>query len=63
VIHGKNGLLVPVKNPKALADAMIKLLKEKKEKIQDMANQSFLIAKNKYDVRKVNKSILKIINI
>lgn len=63
VIHEKNGLLVPAKNPKALADAMIKLLKEKKEKIQDMANQSFLIAKNKYDVRKVNKSILKIINI
>ena len=63
VIHKRNGLLVPARNSKALEKAMIRLLKEKKEKIQSMANESFLIAKNKYDVNKVNKNILKIMNL
>ena len=38
-------------------------MQEKKEKIQSMANESFLIAKNKYDVKRVNKDILKIMNL
>jgi glycosyltransferase involved in cell wall biosynthesis len=63
VIHKKNGLLVPAQNSKALEKAMIRLLQEKKEKIQSMANESFLIAKNKYDVKKVNKNILKILKL
>jgi glycosyltransferase involved in cell wall biosynthesis len=63
VIHKRNGLLVPARNSKALEKAMIRLLLEKKEKIQNMANESFLIAKNKYDVKIVNKDILKIMDL
>ena len=34
VIHEKNGLLVPIKDPQALANAMIRLLNEKDETIK-----------------------------
>ena len=63
VIHKKNGLLVPPKNPKALARAMITLLEETDKKIKIMAKESYLIAKNKYQIEKVNKSILSIIGL
>jgi len=63
VIHEKNGLLIPVKNVEALANAMIRLLEEKEEVIQNMAKQSFLIAKNKFDVKKVNKKFIDIIGL
>lgn len=63
VIHKKNGLLVPPKNSEALAKAMITLLEEKDETIQAMAKESYLIAKNKYQIEKVNKSILSIIGL
>ena len=60
VIHGKNGLLIPAKNAQDLATAMIKLLEEKEEVIQKMARASYDLARNKYDVIKVNRSILNI---
>ena len=63
VIHKKNGLLVPVKNHLALASAMIKLLNEKNETIEKMAYESYLIAKNKYEINKVNQSILNIMKL
>ena len=63
VIHKKNGLLVPEKNPKALANAMIKLLNKEDKKIKKMAHESFLIAKNKYEINKVNQSILDIMHL
>ena len=63
VIHKKNGLLVPPKNPKALAKAMITLLEQKDKAIKSMAKQSYLIAKKKYKIEKVNKSILSIIGL
>ena len=63
VIHEKNGLLVPEKNPKALANAMIKLLNKEDKKIKKMAHESFLIAKNKYEINKVNQSILDIMHL
>ncbi|MDA8836198.1 glycosyltransferase family 4 protein [Candidatus Pelagibacter bacterium] len=63
VIHEKNGLLIPAKNSVALANAMMKLLKEKDETIEKMARESYLIAKNKYEINKVNQSILKIMNL
>ena len=47
----------------ALANAMIRLLEEKEEVIQNMAKQSFLIAKNKFDVNKVNKKFIDIIGL
>lgn len=63
VIHKKNGLLVPVKNYVALANAMMKLLNEKNETIEKMAYESYLIAKNKYEINKVNQSILNIMRL
>ena len=63
VIHKKNGLLVPIKDTLALANAMISLLKNSDENINKMANESYMLAKNKFEVSKVNKSILNIMNL
>ena len=63
VIHGKNGLLVPARNATALAKAMIKLLNEKEKTLKKMAKESYLLAKNNFEIGKVNKSMLKIMNL
>ena len=63
VIHKKNGLLVPVKNPTALANAMISLLEESEEAIKKMALESYLLAKNKFEIGKVDKSMLNIMKL
>lgn len=63
VIHEKNGLLVLPKNPEVLAEAMISLLEKKDEKIQAMGKESYLLAKKKFEIEKVNKSILSIIGL
>jgi glycosyltransferase involved in cell wall biosynthesis len=63
VIHEKNGLLVPVRNATALAKAMIKLLNEKEKTLKKMAKESYLLAKNNFEIGKVNKSMLKIMNL
>ena len=63
VTHKKNGLLVPVKNSIALAKAMMKLLNEKEKNIKKMAKKSYILAKKKYDINKVNKRMLEIIRL
>ena len=63
VIHQRNGLLIPAKDTLALANAMIRLLEEKEEVIQNMAKESFLIAKNKFEVNKVNESYINILGL
>lgn len=63
VIHEKNGLLVPARDFKELANAMIRLLKEKEEIIQNMAKQSCLIAKSKFEVNKINDNLIKIMGL
>tara|TARA_A100001011_G_C14260191_1_gene822022 strand:- start:1320 stop:1841 length:522 start_codon:yes stop_codon:yes gene_type:complete len=63
VVHEKNGLLIPAKDTEALANAMIRLLKEKNEKIEKMAKESFLIASNKYEINIINQNIIKIMNL
>ena len=47
----------------ALANAMIKLIKEKDKKIKSMAKESYLIAKEKYEIDKVNTNMLNIMNL
>ena len=59
VINGVNGFLVPVKDKKNLALAIEKILKFDDKKIRDMANQSINLAREKYDVRKVNKKYIR----
>ena len=47
----------------SLANAMMRLLKEKNKIIEKMGKESFLIAKNKYEINKVNISMTDIMNI
>lgn len=58
VIDGVNGHLVPVRNPDALAKAMISLM-ENPEKTRRMGVESRRIAEEKYDVRLVNQNMLR----
>lgn len=53
VVDGVNGFLVPARDANALADAMRKFI-ESPRLIAEMGRQSRRIAKEKYDVRKVN---------
>ena len=63
VVHERNGFLVPPKDPVALANAMVRLLQENDETVKKMAQESYLIAKNKYEISKVNQSMLDIMNL
>lgn len=63
VVHRKNGLLVPIKDSIALANAMISLLNETDKNIKKMSKESYLIAKNKFEIKKINQRILKIMNL
>jgi len=58
VIEGENGLMVPVRNSHALAKAMHYFL-ENPLSIAQMGQKSRCLAEDKYDVNKVNQSILK----
>ena len=62
VVNGLNGYLVPSEDSESLAIAMCKMIEQSDEEIEEMANQSFNLAKKLFDVQKVNKSILEIIN-
>lgn len=57
VVHGQNGLLVPVKSADALAQAMLKFVKEP-GLAATMGARSRAVAENKYDVHKVNAVML-----
>ena len=63
VTHKKNGLLVQPKNPISLAKAMIKLIREKDDIIKKMAEESHIKAKDKFEINKVNKSMLEIMGL
>ena len=63
VVHEKNGLLIPARDIASLTNAMIRLLEEKEEVIQNMGKESFLIAKNKFEVNKVNDSLFNIMRL
>ncbi len=57
VVPGENGFLVPVKAPAALAAAMLSLI-EDKGLLRTMGEASLRMARDKYDVHKVNAVIL-----
>lgn len=57
VVQGKNGFLVPVKDAKSLAMAMERFILEA-ELAEEMGAESLRIAREKYDVHKVNEVIM-----
>lgn len=58
VIDGKNGYLIPVKDVDGLAEALERFIVAP-ELIPSMGEESRKIAVEKYDVRKVNDTILR----
>lgn len=58
VIDGRNGFLVPVGDDMELFDRMQWLLKHPRE-AEEMAWESLLLVQKKYDMHKVNRSMLK----
>ena len=58
VVEGENGFLVPIKSPSALAEAMIRFI-EHPQWLEPMGRKSRELAEQKYDVRKVNESMMK----
>ena len=63
VIHNKNGLLVRPKNVAALSKAMIKLIEKDDKALRLMGKESYFLAKKKYEISKVNKTILNIMKL
>ena len=62
IVDGVNGFLVPKWNPEALAEKMIYFI-ENPEQIQAMGEESYKIAQEKFDARKVNERLLKILGV
>ncbi|VXB17261.1 Glycosyl transferase family 1 [Enhydrobacter sp. AX1] len=62
VVDGVNGFIVPKWNPQALAEKMIYLI-ENPKKIIEMGEESYKIAQEKFDARKVNERLLKILGV
>jgi glycosyltransferase involved in cell wall biosynthesis len=63
VVCGENGILVEPRNSDALAAAMIKLIEMPAPDIQRMADASLALARDKYDVHKVNAEILSVMGL
>ena len=62
VRHGENGLLVPVRDAEALADAMIALIRQP-ERVLVMGLSSRRMVEERFDVHKVNRTILETLGI
>lgn len=58
VVDGHNGLLVPVRNPEALSEAMLKLARDP-GLVKKMGEASYQLAKERFDVHKVNDVMLR----
>ena len=57
VIDGLNGFLVPIKDSKALEHSMTKFI-EKPALIKEMGKESHKVAKERFDVKKINRVFL-----
>ena len=62
VIDGKTGYLVPIKNVEMLSQKMIWFI-EHPEQIRIMGEESFSLAREKFDVSKVNEEMLRIMQL
>ena len=63
VEHGVNGLLVPPRYAEALAAAMIRMIEASEEEVQRTADASLAMAREKFDVHKVNQRMLEIMGL
>jgi glycosyltransferase involved in cell wall biosynthesis len=59
VDHGVNGFLIPIRDPQALADAMLKFVRNP-SMAGEMGAESRRLAENRFDVRKINSQILEV---
>lgn len=57
VVPGRNGLIVPVRDPAALADAMTRLIEEP-GRLAEMGRESRRLAEERFDVVAVNRAIV-----
>ena len=62
VKNGFNGYIVRPRDSKGLASAMIKLIEQTDEETERMALNSYKLVESLYDVNKVNKDIIAILN-
>ena len=62
VVDGKTGFFIPTGDSKALADAMEKFI-ENPELISKMGKESYNFCKENFDVRKINKDMIKYLGI
>ncbi len=62
VMHGRNGYLVPVKDAASLSEAMERFIKAP-QLIPQMGRESRRIAVEKYDVRRVNDRVLRVMGL
>lgn len=58
VLNGVNGFLVQPREAEALADAMVRLIEQPESETQRMAQASLDLARERYDVHKVNAQML-----
>jgi glycosyltransferase involved in cell wall biosynthesis len=62
VVEGRNGFLVPVRDVEALAVAMERFILEP-ELAERMGKESLAIAREKYDVHKINAVIMRVMGV
>jgi glycosyltransferase involved in cell wall biosynthesis len=62
VVDGLNGFLIPPFDSNALVEAMKKFI-ENPYLVEKMGEESYLIAKDKFDAKKVNKKLINILEI
>lgn len=62
VVDGENGFLVPIRDVGALVEKMLKFI-ENRELITKMGKKSRELAEARFDVRKINADIMRVMNI
>lgn len=62
VVDGLNGFLIPPFDANALVEAMKKFI-ENPYLVEKMGEESYKIAKDKFDAKKVNKKLINILEI
>ena len=62
VDEGENGLLVPVRDSRVLAERMVELI-ERSDELTDMGRRSRTIAEERFDVHAVNRVILEALDL